>query len=46
MEPLPETREALAELVTLDGPQVEDLLSDLGRRAADVFPTLWVSPWG
>ena len=40
MEPLPETREALAELVTLDGPQVDDLLSDLARRAADLVPDL------
>jgi GAF domain-containing protein len=40
VEPLPETREALAELVTLDGPEVDDLLSDLGRRAAGVVPDL------
>ena len=40
MEPLPETREALAELVTLEGPEVDDLLNDLGRRAAGVVPDL------
>jgi GAF domain-containing protein len=40
VEPLPETREALAELVTLDGPEVDDLLVDLGRRAAAVVPDL------
>ena len=40
MEPLPETRQALAELVSLDGPEVDELLSDLGRRAAVVVPDL------
>ncbi len=32
--------EALAELVTLDGPDVDELLVDLGRRAAVVVPDL------
>ena len=40
MEPLPETREALAELVSLEGPDVDELLVDLGRRAAVVVPDL------
>jgi GAF domain-containing protein len=40
VEPLPETREALAELVTLDGPDVDDVLRDLGQRAAGVVPDL------
>ncbi len=40
MEPLPETRQALAELVSLDGPDVDDVLHDLGMRAAAVVPDL------
>jgi GAF domain-containing protein len=40
VEPLPETREALAELVSLEGPEVGDLLLDLGRRTAEVVPGL------
>ena len=40
VEPMPETREALAELVTLDDPDVDELLTDLGRRAQAIVPEL------
>ena len=40
MEPLPETRAALAELVSLEGPEVDELLLDLGRRSSAVVPDL------
>ena len=37
---MPETREALAEFVTLDDPDVDDLLADLGRNAQAIVPDL------
>jgi GAF domain-containing protein len=37
---MPETREALAEFVTLDDPDVDELLADLGRRAQAIVPDL------
>jgi len=40
MEPLPETRTALAELVSFDGPEVDELLRNLGERARAVVPEL------
>jgi GAF domain-containing protein len=40
VEPLPETRQALAELVSLDEPDVDDLIHDLERRATAVVPEL------
>jgi GAF domain-containing protein len=40
MEPLPETRAALAELVTFDEPEIDDLLRDLGDRASSIVPGL------
>jgi GAF domain-containing protein len=40
LEPMPETREALAEFIRIQGPDVEDLLADLGQRIADIVPEL------
>ena len=40
MEPLPETREALAEYVSMRGPDVDELVDVLGRRASDLVPQL------
>ena len=40
VEPMPETREALAEFVTLDDPDVDELLADLGRSAQAIVPDL------
>ena len=40
LEPMPETREALREFISLEGPDVEDLLTDLGQRATDIVPEL------
>ncbi len=40
MEPLAETREALAELVSFDDPDVDELLQDLGERARGIVPQL------
>ena len=40
MEPMPETREALAEFVTLDDPDVDELLAELGRSAHAIVPDL------
>lgn len=40
LEPLPETREALAELVSLDGPEVDEVILDLGRAAQQIVPEL------
>ena len=40
MEPMPETREALAELVSLDDPDVDELLAELGRSAHAIVPDL------
>lgn len=40
MEPLPETREALAEFLMLDGPEPEELLDKLGRAARLLVPDL------
>jgi GAF domain-containing protein len=40
VELLPETREALAELVSLEGPEVGDLLLDLGRETSAIVPDL------
>jgi GAF domain-containing protein len=40
MEPLPETREALAELVSFEDPDVDELLHDLGERARGIVPQL------
>jgi hypothetical protein len=40
MEPLPETREALAEFVDLDGPDPEQLLDRLGKAARRIVPDL------
>lgn len=40
MEPLAETREALAELVSFDDPDVDELLQDLGDRARGIVPEL------
>ena len=37
---MPETREALAEFVSLQGPDLDELLPDLGRRAQDIVPEL------
>ena len=46
MEPLPETRAALAELVSFDEPDVDDLLHDLGERASASCRSWSASPWG
>ena len=40
MEPMPETREALAEFVTLDDPDVDELLAEMGRSAQAIVPDL------
>jgi GAF domain-containing protein len=40
MEPLAETREALAELVSFDDPDVDELLHELGERARGIVPEL------
>ncbi len=40
MEPLPETREALGEFVSLDDPDVDELLLGLGRDAERLIPEL------
>ena len=40
MEPLPETREALAEYVSLDSPDIDDLIRDLARRTGELVPDL------
>jgi len=40
MEPMPETREALAEFVTLDDPDVDELLAAMGRSAQAIVPDL------
>ena len=40
MEPLPETRAALGELVSFDGPDVDELLDRLGEKARAIVPQL------
>ena len=40
LEPLPETIEALGELVSFDDPDLADVLSDLGRKATAIVPEL------
>ena len=40
MEPLPETRQALAEIVSLEDPDPEELLNALGAAARRVVPQL------
>jgi hypothetical protein len=40
LQPLPETRQALAELVALEAPDLDDRLVELGRLARDVVPDL------
>jgi transcriptional regulator with GAF, ATPase, and Fis domain len=40
MELLPETRAALAELVSFEDPDVEELLHDLGEQARHIVPAL------
>jgi GAF domain-containing protein len=40
LEPIPETREALAELVTLEDPQLDDVLARMARRAQAIVPEL------
>ncbi len=40
MEPLPETREALAEFVSLEEPDVDELLLGLGREVERLVPEL------
>ena len=40
MEPMPETLEALAEFVSLDDPDVDELLAELGRSADAIVPDL------
>jgi GAF domain-containing protein len=40
MEPLPETQKALAEIVSFDGPDVDELLSRLGENARAIVPEL------
>jgi GAF domain-containing protein len=40
LEPLPETAEALAELISLDGPELDDVILDLGRAAQQIVPDL------
>ena len=40
LEPIPETREALAELVGLEDPDLDERLGALARRARDVVPEL------
>ena len=40
MEPMPETLEALAEFVSLDDPDVDELLAELGRSAHAIVPDL------
>jgi hypothetical protein len=45
LEPLPETREALAELISLDGPEVDEVIFDLGRAAEQIVPTSSASAW-
>jgi GAF domain-containing protein len=40
MEPLPETREALGEYVSLEGPDAEGLLEKLGELAQQIVPEL------
>ena len=37
---MPETREALQEFMSLEGPDIEDLLTELGQRATDIVPEL------
>ena len=38
LEPMPETREAMAEFMARDGPEIDEVLADLGRRARHVVP--------
>jgi hypothetical protein len=40
LQPLPETRQALAELVSLEAPDLDDRLVELGRLARNVVPDL------
>jgi GAF domain-containing protein len=40
MEPTPETRQALGEFVSLEDPDLEQLLEDLGRAAREIVPEL------
>jgi GAF domain-containing protein len=40
VEPLPETAQALAELVSFDEPEVDELLQELGERARTIVPDL------
>jgi GAF domain-containing protein len=40
MEPLPETREALAEYVSLDSPDIDDLIRELAQHAGELVPDL------
>ncbi|MBF4766177.1 hypothetical protein ISU10_00165 [Nocardioides agariphilus] len=37
---MPETREALREFMSLQGPDVENLLTELGRHATRIVPEL------
>ena len=38
LAPLPETREAMAEFVTLDEPEIDEVIEGLGRRAREIVP--------
>jgi GAF domain-containing protein len=40
VEPLPETREALAEYMSLDSPDIDDLIRDLAQGAGELVPDL------
>ena len=40
LEPIPETREALAELVSMEDPQVDEMLARMARRASAIVPEL------
>ena len=40
LEPLPETREALAELVTIEDPEWDERMVELSRRARSLVPDL------
>ena len=40
LEPIPETREALAELVSIEDPEMDELLARMARRAESIVPHL------
>jgi GAF domain-containing protein len=40
LEPIPETREALAELTSIDDPELDEVLASMARRARAVVPEL------